>query len=160
MKFSVFIVSICFILNGCASTAVAVSCVLDPPIEPEPTIERASFNITIDYYLNGDRKSFADVGTCQYLGRKCDGRGLHNNWEFSLASGIEDIVLLELNGDEEIQIELDACSKLMASEISGDPYVVLARNLEAVRSGKTLERVSMEKEYGIRINGYSVERAP
>lgn len=93
MRIRNFVVLVVVVLQGCVGTATQISCMFDPPVEPEPKVEFAEFEISLCYTENGEEKKIDDVVACKYVGRACDGRGLHSDWSYHLASGNNKIVL-------------------------------------------------------------------
>lgn len=107
---------VCLALTGCVKLAVEVGCLLDAPVDDKPAIEEASFDIFIKYSRQGKLSEIRDVGKCSYIGRACDGRGLHNEWSFTLQSGEDKLRPKSIPTDLKLNFPTGGCQELMSGK--------------------------------------------
>lgn len=100
MKTKTILIAIIIVLVAFAAKTLLES--------PKPEITYGEFPFRLEYEINGERKVIQDTLICEYDGIGWDeGQGTHREWKEHLASGKEDVVLLEItnpgyHGDKRI----------------------------------------------------------
>ncbi|WP_235847594.1 hypothetical protein [Paenibacillus tuaregi] len=73
------------------------------PNPPQPAIKYGEFPFRLEYEINGQRKVIQDTLICEYDGVGSDeGRGKFRKWKEKLASGKEEITLIQPSDSTEI----------------------------------------------------------
>ncbi|WP_139304917.1 hypothetical protein [Microbulbifer marinus] len=150
-----------FILSGCVEMAVKAGCFLDEPIEKIPEERTANFSFAIAYKYRDQRYDIADVGTCTYVGRSCDGRGLHNKWDFKLQSGSDKLRPKGITTDLSLYFPTGGCQSLMEGNlvpyntgVSVDPYRGSASSWDPIGTQRKIDSL------GIEVTSYQIVRLP
>ena len=119
---NIITVLVCLILTSCVKLAVETGCLLDPAVEEKPIINEAEFNFSITYEYQGNSTEISDVGKCSYVGRACDGRGLHNEWEFTLQSGGDRLRPKPILTDLNLHFPTGGCQALMSGKTDASTF--------------------------------------
>lgn len=161
MKHRILIVLILStLLGGCVGTATLISCAVDSPAEPEPAHELGEFDFELSYEIDGNNVVVKDTIICKYEGRACDGRGLHNQWGKSFASGRDMVVLRQLSGHELIYYPLGSCKRLMDGELPKYNSGAAIERKIGTTTGWSHLRAAELRKYNIKISKLYAKQKP
>lgn len=148
---SFLLLSVVVVLAGCVNTAVWIGCHLDTPVNEKPEEKIGKFAFTVEYQYQGGTHILEDMGRCEYLGRACDGRGLHNEWAFSLESGAEKLRPTAVESELALYFPTGGCQTLMAGEIlplnvgvSVDPFRGPASEWDPIGTQDKIDALGIE----------------
>jgi len=149
------------LLSGCAGVATLVGCTLDPPIEPVPSKKVGNFDIFISYEYRGLVTELKDQGRCTYAGRGCDGRGLYNEWEFTLKSGSDKLRPMGINTDLKLYFPTGGCQRLMTQDFdSAQARVGVDPHRGPVSEWRPWETEGKIDALNIRLIRYEISKKP
>ena len=158
---NIITIIVCLALTSCVNLVVETGCLLDTPIDDKPDIEEAKFDILIKYDYQGKLSEIRDVGKCSYVGRACDGRGLHNEWNFSLQSGEDKLRPKSIPTDLKLHFPTGGCQALMSGKadtsllrIGIDPFHGPASEWKPLETQKEIDNLD------IKIITYEITKKP
>jgi hypothetical protein len=73
-----------------------------------------------EYSLCGESRFIRENFECEYDGRACDGRGLHNAWSQSIRGSEEAIVLVQSDRLHSLELSLPGCQALQEFRYQGE----------------------------------------
>ena len=102
------------------------------------------------------QNSSSDCVICEYAGRVCDGRGLHNDWSHRLASGNHRVVLRHLEGGQYLYKPTGGCGELMEGISRVSDAVFLHARETTWSVDEVMDEDALARDYGIRIVDFSI----
>ena len=158
---NIIIIVVCLALTSCVNLAVKTGCLLGAPVDEKPDIEEANFDIFIEYLYQGKLSEMRDVGKCSYVGRACDGRGLHNEWKFSLQSGEDNLRPKSIPTDLKLHFPTGGCQALMSGKANTSSLRIMADPFHGPASEwKPLETQKEIDDLNIKIITYEITQKP
>ena len=150
-----------FALSGCVDMAVNAGCFLDGATEEIPEERTANFSFVITYKYQDQKYNISDVGTCTYVGQSCDGRGLHNDWDFKLQSGFDKLRPKGVTTDLPLYFPTGGCQSLMegnlvpySTKVSVDPFRGSASAWDPIGTQRKIDSL------GVEVTSYKIVRLP
>ena len=123
-----------------------------------PAIKEGEFPFSLTYSRDGVDHLIEDSVVCRYRGKKLTGGGASENWDLSLASGNEYVVLKALNESQVIFFPTGACNWYMGTAPSTIPNGSLASLLTTYRNGyrpSSIDPAELANVHGIVIKDFS-----
>lgn len=157
----IFLIVTIVMLSGCAGIATVVSCAVDPAAEDKPQLKHHEFPFHFEYEHVGKIYIVDDTLICDYKGRACDGRGMHNEWSERLTSGNADVQLLKFSENERLILAIGSCAELQKDNLQESKSSVVLERKEGASTRWTLVKAErLWKEFQIKVTNYHMSKMP